>query len=152
MADPLITKEEFELTRNISSEYLSILDTKRKMVGVAQAELNIQKSSLESLKDKDDELYRSSKALLTIKGLILKDMKNHVSVSSVLKDAYVRQSNIVKNIQKDREKSLENEEKSKKLLEDLDNKFGGMFQKMKKMKESFNISPNLFLANIEQYH
>lgn len=148
MADPIITKEELELTRNLSLEYLNILDIKRKMVAAAQAELNIEKASIESLKNKDEELYNASKSVLGIKEAILRVMRSHGTVSEGLKAAYVTQSNILKQIQKTREQDLENQEKMKKGWEDLDGKFGGLIVKGKKMKDVFNLSPGLFFAGI----
>ena len=152
MADPIVNKDELNVARNLSTEYLNILETKRKMANVALAELNIQKEAIEALKDSDEKLHKASVAVLDIKTEILNTIKSHSKIDQKQLEAdklrYVQASNLLKTIVKQREEELSGQEKVKKGWDDIDSKFGGLVKKGKELKETLNLSPSLFLAGI----
>lgn len=150
MADSIVNKEELNIARNLATEFLNILDTKRKMAAASLAELNIQKQAIQALEHSDAELFKRSMEVLDIKQKILDTIKSHKKVNQADletdKSRYVIASNILKQLVKQREEELANQEKIKKGWEDIDSKFGGIVKKGREIKSTLNLSPALFLA------
>ena len=144
----IITKEQLDLTRNLATELLTILETKRKLVASSQEQAAIESALLSSLKDKDEELYNAANRVLGVKIAILRQMQWHQPVEANLKKSYVAQADILKGILKSREKEIENAEKIKKGWEGIDSQLGGFIKKSKGLKESLNLSPKLYIAQI----
>src|SRR3954467_4829203 len=98
MADSIVNKEELNVARNLATEFLNILDTKRKMAAASLAELNIQKQAIQALENSDAELFKKSMDVLNIKQKILETIKSHKKVNQADlendKSRYVIASNI----------------------------------------------------------
>lgn len=152
MADPIVSKEELSIARNLATEFREILEVKRKMAKAAIAELNIQKEALKALEKSDEELFKATDKVLGLKQKILDIAKSHKAIDpkklEAAREEYIIASNLLKNVVKRREIELANADAVRKGWEDIDSRFGGFISKAKELRKQMNLSPMLFVATI----